>query len=229
LSETFGPKPQCLAPDRLLSHFLGLGATGPDEEPVPMSLAIAATVFAVIFPAELPDKTALASLVLGSRYRPSWVFAGVAAAFAVHAALAVAAGSLIGLLPHRPVEGVVAALFVAGAAMLLRGRPESDDDEHVELHGRQPSFWRVAWTSFGVILVAEFGDLTQIATATLAAKFHDPLSVGVGAVLALWAVGALAIVGGRSLLKVIPLTWITRIAAVIMLVMAGFSLAAAIA
>jgi Ca2+/H+ antiporter, TMEM165/GDT1 family len=194
-----------------------------------MSLAIMATVFAVIFPAELPDKTALASLVLGSRYRPSWVFAGVAAAFTVHAALAVAAGSLIGLLPHRPVEGVVAALFVAGAVLLLRGRHESDDDEHVELHGKAPGFWRVAWTGFGVILVAEFGDLTQIATATLAARFHDPLSVGIGAVLALWAVAGLAIVGGRGLLKVIPLTWITRIAAVIMLVMAGFSLAAAIA
>jgi putative Ca2+/H+ antiporter (TMEM165/GDT1 family) len=194
-----------------------------------MSLAIMATVFAVIFPAELPDKTALASLVLGSRYRPSWVFAGVAAAFTVHAALAVAAGSLIGLLPRRPVEGAVAALFVAGAVLLLRGRHESDDDEHVELHGKEPGFWRVAWTGFGVILVAEFGDLTQIATATLAARFHDPLSVGIGAVLALWAVAGLAIAGGRGLLKVIPLTWITRIAAVIMLVMAGFSLAAAIA
>jgi Ca2+/H+ antiporter, TMEM165/GDT1 family len=194
-----------------------------------MSLAVAATVFAVIFPAELPDKTALASLVLGSRYRPRWVFAGVAAAFAVHAALAVAAGSLIGLLPHRPVEAVVAALFVAGAVLLLRGRHEGGDDEHVELNGREPGFWRVAWTSFGVILVAEFGDLTQIATATLAARFHDPLSVGIGAVLALWAVAGLAIAGGRGLLKVIPLTWVTHIAAVIMLVMAGFSLAAAIA
>ena len=193
-----------------------------------MSLAVMATVFAVVFPAELPDKTALASLVLGSRYRPSWVFAGVAAAFAVHAALAVAAGSLIGLLPRRPVEGAVAALFVAGAVLLLRGRHESDDDEHVELHGKEPGFWRVAWTGFGVILVAEFGDLTQIATATLAARFHDPLSVGIGAVLALWAVAGLAIAGGRGLLKVIPLTWITRIAAGIMLVLAGISVAAAI-
>ena len=193
-----------------------------------MSLAIAATVFAVIFPAELPDKTALASLVLGSRYRPAWVFAGVAAAFAVHAALAVAAGSLIALLPHRPVEAVVAVAFAAGAVLLLRGRHEAGD-EHVELHGKEPGFWRVAWTSFGVILVAEFGDLTQIATASLAARFHDPLSVGAGAVLALWAVAALAIVGGRGLLKVIPLTWITRVAAVIMFVMAGLSLAAVIA
>jgi len=195
-----------------------------------MSLAIAATVFAVIFTAELPDKTALASLILGSRYRPPYVFAGVAAAFAVHTGLAIAAGSLLALLPHRPVEIVVAALFAAGAILLLRGRHENDeDDEHVELHGRKPSFWRVAWTSFAVIIVAEFGDLTQIAIASLAARYHQPLSVGVGALLALWAVAAIAIAGGRSLLKVIPLAWITRIAAVIMLIMAGFSLAAAFA
>lgn len=194
-----------------------------------MNLATLGTVFAVIFFAELPDKTALASLVLGSRYRPSWVFAGVAAAFAVHAGLAIAAGSLLTLLPHRLLEGIVAALFAAGAVLMLRGRHDEGDDEHVELHGREPSFWRVAWTSFGVILVAEFGDLTQLATASLAARYHDPLSVGVGAVLALWAVAGIAIAGGRGLLKVIPLKWITRVAAVIMLILAGFSLAEALA
>jgi Ca2+/H+ antiporter, TMEM165/GDT1 family len=192
-----------------------------------MNLAIAATVFAVIFTAELPDKTALASLILGSRYRPLHVFAGVAAAFAVHAGIAIAAGSLIGLLPHRPVEIVVAALFAVGAVLLLRGRHE-DDDEHIEVHGGQPGFWRVAWTGFAVILVAEFGDLTQIATATLAARYHDPLSVGIGAVLALWSVAALAIAGGRGLLKVIPLTWVTRIAAAIMLVLACVTLVSAL-
>lgn len=194
-----------------------------------MNLATLGTVFAVIFFAELPDKTALASLVLGSRYRPSWVFAGVAAAFAVHAGLAIAAGSLLTLLPHRLLEGIVAALFAAGAVLMLRGRHDEGDDEHVELHGREPSFWRVAWTSFGVILVAEFGDLTQLATASLAARYHDPLSVGVGAVLGLWAVAGIAIAGGRGLLKVIPLKWITRVAAVIMLILAGFSLAEALA
>jgi Ca2+/H+ antiporter, TMEM165/GDT1 family len=193
-----------------------------------MSLAIAATVFAVIFLSELPDKTALASLILGSRYRPLYVFTGVAAAFAVHVGLAIAAGSLLTLLPHRPLEIIVAALFAAGAVLLLRGRREEGGDEHVELHGREPSFWRVAWTSFAVILVAEFGDLTQIATATLAARYHDPLSVGIGAVLALWTVAAVAIAGGRGLLKVMPLTWITRIAAALMLVLAGISLAAAV-
>lgn len=193
-----------------------------------MSLAIVATVFAVIFLAELPDKTALASLILGSRYRPAYVFTGVAAAFAVHVGLAVAAGSLLSLLPHRPLEIVVAVLFAAGAVLLLRGRPETDSDEAVELHGRPPSFWRIAWMSFGVILVAEFGDLTQFATATLAARYHDPLSVGIGALLGLWAVAGVAIAGGRGLLKLIPLTWITRAAAAVMLVMAAISLVSAL-
>jgi Ca2+/H+ antiporter, TMEM165/GDT1 family len=194
-----------------------------------MSLAIVGTVFGVIFLSELPDKTALASLILGSRYRPAYVFAGVAAAFTVHVALAVAAGSLLTLLPRRPLEIIVAVLFAAGAVLLLRGRKEGGDDEHSEMRRGAPSFWRVAWMSFGVILVAEFGDLTQIATATLAARYHNPLSVGVGAVLALWAVAGVAIVGGRGLLKVIPLTWVTRAAAVIMLVLAGISLTEAFA
>jgi Ca2+/H+ antiporter, TMEM165/GDT1 family len=193
-----------------------------------MSLAIAATVFAVIFTAELPDKTALASLVLGSRYRPSWVFAGIAAAFVVHVGLAIAAGSLLGLLPHRPLEIIVAVLFAVGAVVLLRGRQEDADDDQMEVKGKEPGFWRVAGTGFMVILVAEFGDLTQIATATLAARYHDPISVGIGAVLALWAVGGLAIVGGRGLLKVVPLIWISRIAGALMLVLAGASLIAAL-
>src|SRR6201986_265419 len=91
-----------------------------------MSIAIAATVFAVIFTAELPDKTALASLILGSRYRPTYVFTGVAAAFAVHVGLAIAAGSLLALLPHRPLEIIVAGLFAFWAVLLLRSRHEKN-------------------------------------------------------------------------------------------------------
>src|ERR1700690_44725 len=90
-----------------------------------MDLAQVATCFAVVFVAELPDKTALASLVLGTRYRAWFVFAGVAAAFTVHVVIAVSAGSLLLLLPHGVVRAVVAVLFAAGAAAMLRRR---DDD-----------------------------------------------------------------------------------------------------
>ena len=63
-------------------------------------------------------------------------------------------------------------------------------------------------------------------SANLAAKYHDPLSVGVGAVAALWVAAGQAVIGGRSLLKVIPVKWLTRAAAAVMLALAGATLAA---
>ncbi|MFC5720041.1 TMEM165/GDT1 family protein [Streptomyces gamaensis] len=185
------------------------------------SLTVAALVFGVIFLAELPDKTALASLMLGTRYRASYVFAGVAAAFAVHVALAIAAGSLLTLLPHRLLEVIVGLAFVVGAAMLLL---KKDDGEEEVARPADQSFWKVSGAGFTLILVAEFGDLTQIMTANLAARYGDPLSVGVGATLGLWAVAGLGIVGGRALMKRVPLALITKVAALVMLVLAGFSL-----
>ncbi len=199
-----------------------------------MSITVAVIVFGVIFVAELPDKTALASLVLGTRYRPLYVFAGVAAAFLLHVVLAITAGSLLGLLPHRVVEAVVAALFLAGAVLMLfhreEGEPGGEQAEAADVAavaartGRAGGAARRAvMTSFTVVLVAEFGDLTQIVTANLAAKYHDPVSVGVGAVLGLWAVAAVAVTGGRTLLRVVPMVWIIRVAAAVMVVMSGIS------
>ncbi|WP_405580989.1 TMEM165/GDT1 family protein [Streptomyces sp. NBC_01190] len=191
------------------------------------SLSVLAVVFGVIFLAELPDKTAVAGLVLGTRYRASYVFCGMAAAFAVHVALAIAAGSLLTLLPHRVVQAVVGVLFLAGAAMLLFSH--GDEEEGKLRAPADQSFGKVAATGFTLILVAEFGDLTQILTANLAARYGEPVPVAIGAVLALWAVGALSVFGGQFLMKRVPLALITRIAAVVMVVLAGISLAEAIA
>lgn len=185
-----------------------------------------AVVFGVVFLAELPDKTALAGLVLGTRYRASYVFAGVAAAFAVHVALAVAAGSVLTLLPQQLVHALTGVLFLGGAAVLLFRK---DDDEEEVRKPEDQSFWKVAGAGFMLILVAEFGDLTQIMTANLAARYDDPLSVGLGAVLALWAVAGLGIVGGKALMKRVPLRLITRIAALLMLALGVWSLWEAVA
>ncbi|MGR3938191.1 TMEM165/GDT1 family protein [Streptomyces sp. BRA346] len=190
------------------------------------SFTVAAVVFGVVFLAELPDKTALAGLMLGTRYRASYVFAGVAAAFALHVGIAIAAGSVLGLLPHRLLQTVVGVLFLGGAAMLLMKKDE--DEEEISKPADQ-SFWKVAGAGFTLILVAEFGDLTQIMTANLAARYDDPLSVGLGAVLALWAVAGLGILGGRTLMKYVPLRLITKVAALVMLALGGFSLYEAVA
>ncbi|WP_432096356.1 TMEM165/GDT1 family protein [Streptomyces sp. bgisy100] len=192
-----------------------------------ISFSIAAVAFGVVFLAELPDKTALAGLVLGTRYRASYVFVGVAAAFAVHVTLAIAAGSVLTLLPHRLVQAVVGLLFLAGALVLLFKRQEEDEEDLRE--PADQSFWKVSGAGFMLILVAEFGDLTQIMTANLAARYDDPVSVGLGAVLALWTVAAIGILGGRTLMKYVPLRLITRVAAVVMLALAGFSLYEAVA
>ena len=195
-----------------------------------LDLAVILTVFGLVFVAELPDKTAVAGLVLGARFPARWVFAGIAAAFLVHVVIATAAGSLLSLLPRRPVEAVVAVLFLLGAVLIWREglAGEEEEEEEVEEVPETAGFWRIASLGFGVIFLAEWGDLTQILTANLAAKYHAPISVGVGAVLGLWAVGLLAILGGKTLLKVLPIKWITRVAAVVMVALAIYSMVEAI-
>ncbi|MFF2851453.1 TMEM165/GDT1 family protein [Streptomyces sp. NPDC058001] len=191
-----------------------------------ISFSVMAVVFGVVFLAELPDKTALAGLVLGTRYRGLYVFVGVAAAFAVHVALAVAAGSVLTLLPGRLLSVITGVLFIGGAAVLLLKKVDGEEEVR---RPKDQSFWRVSAAGFMVILIAEFGDLTQIMTANLAARYGNPLSVGIGAVLALWAVAGLGIVGGKALMKRVPLGLITKIAAALMLALGGWSLYEAVA
>jgi putative Ca2+/H+ antiporter (TMEM165/GDT1 family) len=194
-------------------------------------LAVIGTAFILTFLAELPDKSMFASLVLGTRYRPSWVWAGAAAAFAVHMAIAVTAGRLLTLLPHRAVDGVVAGLFLAGSAYLwaasFRPARHEQADAARQGGGRQASFLRVAAMSFGVLFVAEWGDITQLTTANLAAKY-DPVLVFTGATLGLWAIAAAAVSVGAKTLDLIPAAWIRRITATIMLGLGIYTVVAAV-
>ncbi len=192
-----------------------------------MSLAVAVTSFLAVLPAELPDKTVLACLILSSRYRPGFVFAGAAAAFTAQVILAVAAGGAISLLPHRVVESLAAAAFLAGAVLLWWHRDEKQAEEDITRDAVRDGFWPVAGTSFAVVFLAEFGDLTQFMTVSLAARYHDPLAVGAGAALALWVAAGAAIVVGWRLLHLIPVRWLTSGAAVLMLALAGTSAVAA--
>ena len=188
-------------------------------------LAVIAIAFTLTFLAELPDKSMFASLVLGTRYRPSWVWVGVATAFTVHMAIAVTAGQLLALLPDQVVEAVVAALFVAGAVYLwvTSLRPEHREGADAARQGaRNASFWRVAGTSFTVIFVAEWGDITQVTAANLAARY-DPLLVFLGGTLGLWAVAAVAISVGAKSLDLIPMAWVRRITAAIMLALGVYT------
>ena len=194
-----------------------------------MDLAVVLTTFVVIFPAELPDKSLFASLVLGTRFRPLPVFCGVAAAFAVHVVVAVTIGGVFALLPQRLVLFVVAALFAAGSVLVLLGNEEDGADAAsapAAVADQRPV--RVALASFGVVFVGEWGDLTQITTANLTARYHDPLGVGTGALLALWSVAALALTVGRGLVQRVPTRLVRRFTAVVLAVLAVATLVEAV-
>ncbi len=195
-----------------------------------MSLTAAAATFVAVLPAELPDKTILACLILSSRYRPGVVFSGAAAAFLVQVVIGVAAGGALSLLPHHIVEACAAGAFVVGAVLLWRQKAEEGEegeDDDVGRDGLRTGFWPVFGTTFAVVFLAEFGDLTQFMTISLAARFHDPVSVGIGATLALWVAAGGAVTLGWRVLKLIPMHWLTRGAAVVMLILAGTSAYAA--
>ncbi|HEX3823775.1 MAG TPA: TMEM165/GDT1 family protein [Mycobacteriales bacterium] len=184
-----------------------------------MSFTVAITVFALILPAELPDKTFIASLVLATRFRAVPVVIGAALGFAVQCVIAVAAGSAVALLPTTLVHAVSAAMFAIGAVLMLRSeRDPKGEERKVEAEIADvvaaPSNRRVILTSFLVLFLAEWGDLTQLLTASLSAKYHQPIAVFAGSWLALVAVASLAVTGGKALLRVISLEWVRRIAAV---------------
>jgi putative Ca2+/H+ antiporter (TMEM165/GDT1 family) len=183
-----------------------------------MWIPVAATVFALIVPAELPDKTFVATLVMATKFRAMPVLVGAALGFSVQAGIAVAAGSAVALLPETPVKAVSAAIFALGAVLMLRTieNPEEEEQEverELAAAPAEPSTWRVIGTSFLVLFVAEWGDLTQLLTASLSAKYNNPTAVFTGSFLGLMTVAGLAVSGGKALLRVMPLDWVRRAAA----------------
>ena len=179
-------------------------------------MVVVAVTFGIIFLAEVADTSGLVTLVLATRYSPALVLVGACAAFLVQVGVAIAAGSLVAKLPERPLEFALAVVFLVGAVLLLRG----DDDDDAAPKKVLRTGWQVVATSFGVTMLSELGDPTQIITATLAARYDDPLAVGVGAVLALWSVSALAVYGGSRLQRVVPVRWVTRATAALLVVLA---------
>jgi putative Ca2+/H+ antiporter (TMEM165/GDT1 family) len=182
--------------------------------------------FVTIFPAELPDKTMIATVVLVTRYRrPLWVWLGAVSAFTLHVLVAVAAGSAISLLPDTPVKLVVATLFAGGAVLLLRAARTHDDElVAADAAPTRTTVHATVLGSFGLILLAEWGDLTQLATASLAAKSGAPVSTGVGALLALAVVAAIAAAFGRQLVARVPLHKINYVGAAVFGALAAWTL-----
>lgn len=181
------------------------------------TFAVAAVVFATIFVVELPDKTFIATLVLATRFRPLLVWLGVTAAFLVQTVVAVLVGGLLAQLPRTPVQVVAALMFLVGGIILIRGaggadEEEKETEEEFSHKGAATATGiKAVATSFLVLFLAEWGDLSQLFTASMVLRYDEPLSVFVGAFVALAAVSALAALLGRALLAKIHLSTIRRI------------------
>ena len=192
-----------------------------------MDPLVIALTFAAIFVVELPDKTFIATLVLATKYRPLLVWIGVGLAFTVQTVVAVALGHAVTYLPQDVVRAVAAVIFLVGAVLLFReGRSHhqaSEDEEEYAAKATAATGWKAVLTCFLILFAAEWGDLSQLLTISLVAKYEDPVSVFIGALGALLVVSGLAAIAGRTLLNFVSLHALHYLGAAVCLLLAGLT------
>jgi putative Ca2+/H+ antiporter (TMEM165/GDT1 family) len=165
----------------------------------------------VVFVAELGDKTQLVALGFGARYRLRWVLAGIGLAYVATNLMSVVIGALVGAaLPGRFVRVAGGILFLAFAVWTMREPdgagpdPAEPGDDTVPVPvpvPRRPA--RVVMSVAGAMFVAELGDKTMLATATLAST-RNPVLVWAGATLGIFLAGALGATVGRAIGDRVP-------------------------
>ncbi len=190
-----------------------------------LDIVVIALTFAAIFVVELPDKTFIATLVLSTKFRPLFVWIGVALAFLAQTLVAVGLGKAASFLPDDVVHVAAALMFLIGAVILLREAraheaSEGEEEEDFAAKAGEAQGFKVILTSFLVLFAAEWGDLSQLLTLSLVAKYDDPVSVFIGAWGALLAVSGLAVIVGRVLLARIKLSLLHYLGAGVCLLMA---------
>ena len=223
-----------------------------------MNLGVLLGTFALVIPAELPDKTFITCVVMSSRHRALPVWVGGAAALTLQAAIAVVAGHFLSLLPQTALRAVVATLFIGGAAYLLfvpekaetkkaerlggadggdealragraatEGADGGDEAPTAELTTADVTTlrsWRPALTTFGIVALAEFGDVTQVLIANLSARYKAGLAVFIGATAGFLLVSAAGVLGGKAIVRVVPLSLVRRLSGLAMLGLGLFTI-----
>lgn len=174
---------------------------------------------ALVFVAELGDKTQLVALGFGARHRLAPVLAGVVAAYMATNLLSVAVGGLLGAtLPTRAIGVAGGLLFLAFAAWTLASG-DADEDGTLAAAGDGRS---IALSVAGAMFLAELGDKTMLATATLAAR-GEPVLVWVGATVGIVLAGALGVLVGRAVGARLP-ERATRIGSAVLFAVFGVGL-----
>ncbi len=184
-------------------------------------------VFIAIFLAELPDKTMFATLMLSTRMRrPLAVWIGVCIGYCTHVTVAVFFGSALSKLPERPIHALVGLVFLGTGIFMFRSSSEQHESDSVE--PTQRKFFQVVYLSATTILVAEFADMTQLATVGFAVRTGDSLGVAIGAASALCTVSAIAVVAGSWLQRNVKLQLVQRMASVFFIIFGILALVSSI-
>lgn len=154
----------------------------------------------VVALAEIGDRTQLLAMVLASRFRRPWpILAGILVATLANHGLAALVGYFVSdILKGRWFQYVVAASFLVTAAWTLV--PDKEDDLP-----RETSHFGVFMTTAVAFFIVEMGDKTQIATISLAARFHQVLLVAAGTTLGMMAANAPAVLLGEAATRIVPL------------------------
>jgi putative Ca2+/H+ antiporter (TMEM165/GDT1 family) len=148
----------------------------------------------LVFLAELGDKTQLVALGFGARHKLAPVLTGVFLAYATTNLLSVVVGGVLGAtLPTRAIGIGGGVLFLGFAAWNLRGDGDDEDGgDEVARRGRS-----IVSSVYLAMFVAELGDKTMLATATLAAQ-GSPVLTWLGATIGICLSGAVGVLVGRS-------------------------------
>ncbi|MFL6206728.1 MAG: TMEM165/GDT1 family protein [Acidimicrobiales bacterium] len=175
--------------------------------------------FAVVFLAELGDKTQLVALTLGGRYPASRVLLALTGAIAVLQTISVTLGALVSrALPDRAVAIGAGLLFLAFAVWTWRAADDADDDASTTrggLFGAATAFF-----------LAELGDKTMLTTAGLAAD-RGAVPVWIGSFAAMVSATALAVLAGRTVTQRVGSDVLRRVGAVAFAVVGIVTLATA--
>jgi putative Ca2+/H+ antiporter (TMEM165/GDT1 family) len=180
------------------------------------------TSFLLIFAAEFGDKSQLVCMALAVRYRAAPVALGAVAAFLLLNTLAVVFGvAIANWIPELVISIIVSLLFLFFGIQSLReasAEEEQLDDSDVAIKSQNHIFF----STLALITLAEFGDKTQLAVVALSARF-EPLSVWIGASLALAATSLMAVWAGRTILQRISMTLLHRLSGLLFIVLAAFA------
>ncbi|MDD4975591.1 MAG: TMEM165/GDT1 family protein [Bacteriovorax sp.] len=179
-----------------------------------LSLKVIFNSFLLVSLTEMGDKTQLLAFVLATRFKKPWtIFAGIFVATVLNHLVAASAGVWVAnAISPLILKRILASIFLIFAVWILI----PDKDEGLS----ETRKWGPFLTTVVTFFLAEMGDKTQIATVTLAAKYHEIILVTVGTTIGMMVTDGLAVFFGDKMTKYIPMKWVHIFAAILYIVFA---------